>query len=126
MQFSLTTRHTEISDEIRDFAEKRVRQLEHFSPWIISCHLIIDTERKNFLAEINVNIGRHQINCRAKHRDVHAAIEGVIKKIEKRLRKLKTRFEKRRKRKSLPEPIPSEVSEDAHELIKGKNFSLKL
>jgi len=125
VQVTITTRHTEIGGEIHDFAARRVGQLAQYWSRLTEGHLIIDTEGRDFLVELNLRAGRHPISCHAHNADLHAAIEGVIKKTEKRLKKMKGKLEDHRKGYQVEPGEASAVPEDLPRLIKDDDIIVK-
>ncbi len=124
MQVTITSRHAEISEQTRDYGRKKIEHFSQIVSEITEVHLVIEKEKRGFLAEVNLLVPRHPINVRARAPEAAPAIDAVAKKAERRLRKLKTRIEKSRKQAPLPEPSP-EAIEEVPKLIREEGFLVK-
>lgn len=126
MHISITTRHAGISEEVKNYARQKLDKMG--SIWVgdAAVHLIIDSERSGFTAEINLHTGHSRINCRARNREVQAAVDKAVRKAEKCLRKLKDKYDKRRKKMDrISPPHPAAIPADIPRLIKVDDFVVK-
>lgn len=100
MQVSVTGRHVEITDAIRDHAMSEVeRRLREF-PRLVSTHMILDVQKYRQIAEIVVHGPNHMV-VEAKHEsnDLYASMDKAIEKAERQLRKAWDRMTERKGRK---------------------------
>lgn len=90
---TVTCRHMELTDAIRDYAEKKVESLSLDYPRIIEAKVILDVQKENQIAEMILFCANHiTIQATTTHEDLYAAIDGTISKIARRMRKHKTRL----------------------------------
>lgn len=94
LHITVTGRHLEITDAIRDYARRKVDSLHLDYPRIIEAKVILDvqTHHRHF-AEIILFCANHiTIECSSTSDDLYAAIDETISKIARRMRKFKTRL----------------------------------
>ncbi len=95
MNITLTGRHIEITDAIREFATKKVQGIHIDYPRIIQARIILDVQKDRHTAEIVLFCADHiTIQASTTTGDLYAAIDETISKIMRRMRKHKTRLMK--------------------------------
>ncbi|KPJ64105.1 hypothetical protein AMJ44_13395 [candidate division WOR-1 bacterium DG_54_3] len=52
MQIRTTARHFDLTDDLKNFAEKNIEKLEKYFNHIIDSHLILDMEKSRMTAEL--------------------------------------------------------------------------
>lgn len=94
---TVTCRHIELTEALRDYAEKKVEGLHLDYPRIIEARVVLDVEKsRRQIAEIILFCANHiTIQAQTTHEDLYAAIDETISKIARRMRKHKTRLLKR-------------------------------
>lgn len=93
----VTCRHIELTEALRDYAEKKIEGLHLDYPRIIEARVVLDVEKsRRQTAEIILFCANHiTIQAQTTHEDLYAAIDETISKIARRMRKHKTRLLKR-------------------------------
>ena len=92
MQISVTGRHMEVTESIRDFAHERVEHELSDFPRILHTHVILAIEKHRQIAEVVVQ-GPHHLRVEAKeeandmYASITAAVEKVAKQIERQMEK---------------------------------------
>lgn len=95
-QVTITCRHMELTDAIRDYAEKKIEGLRLDYPRIIEARVVLDVQNHRRIAGILLFCANHiTIDATTTHDDLYAAIDETISKIARRMRKHKTRLMKR-------------------------------
>lgn len=125
MPITITARHASIGEEVKSSARQSLVELEEMWGRDASAHMIIDAEKKGYMAEINLQAGHRQINCRARHRDVRVAVNQSVKKCEKRLKKIKGRMANRHKPKIQAPYQPEDFPQDIPRLVRNEDFVLE-
>jgi putative sigma-54 modulation protein len=119
---TITGRHVEITEAMRDHAYKKVEGLHLDYPKIIEAKVILDVQphKKRHIAEIILFCANHiTIEAHTETHDMYASIDETISKIARRMRKYKTRLlRKHRPRNNesirhLPEAVFSPAALDA-------------
>ncbi len=102
MELRITTRHTPLTDEIRNYAEKRLAKLDRRFRESLPVNVLIrkeNTRREEdrFVAEVTVRLRKGVIRGEERGSTPYAAIDSVENKIDRRIRRYKTRFMNRRR-----------------------------
>ncbi len=100
---TVTGRHVEITEAMREHAHKKVEGLHLDYPKIIEAKVILDVQpHHRHIAEIILFCANHiTIEAHSETRDMYASIDETIAKIARRMRKHKTRLlRKHRPRKN--------------------------
>ncbi len=101
---TVTGRHVDITDAMREYAEKKVEGLHLDYPKIIEAKVILDVQphHNRHIAEIILFCANHiTIEAHSETHDMYASIDETIGKIARRMRKYKTRLlRKHRPRKN--------------------------
>ncbi len=88
MQTSVTGRHMEISDALRDYTHDRVEHAMAEFPRIESVHIILAVEKYRQLAEIVVKAPNHiVVDAKDESDDMYVSIDGAVEKAAKQLRR---------------------------------------
>ena len=92
-QITVTVRHEETTDSLRDYATKKIQGLHLDYPKIIEAKAILDVQGKRHIAEIILFCANHiVIEASTEGLDMYGAIDATISKIARRMRKHKTRL----------------------------------
>ncbi len=94
LHITVTGRHLEITEAIRDYARRKIDSLHLDYPRIIEAKVILEvqTHHRHF-SEILLFCANHiTIECSTTSDDLYAAIDETISKIARRMRKFKTRL----------------------------------
>jgi putative sigma-54 modulation protein len=93
LPISITGRHMDITDSIRDYANKKIEGLHLDYPRIIDARVILDVQHHRHIAEIILHCANHiHIEVKSTTEDIYASIDESISKIARRMRKYKTRL----------------------------------
>lgn len=95
---TVTVRHEEITDSLRDYATKKVQGIHLDYPKITEAKVILDVQKNRHIAEIILFCTNHiTIDASTEGKDMYAAIDETISKITRRMRKQKTRLLKKQR-----------------------------
>jgi putative sigma-54 modulation protein len=93
---TITVRHEELTQSIRDYAAKKIESLHLDYPKIIEAKFILDVQKNRHIAEIVLFCANHiTIEAHSEAPSMYAAMDETIDKIARRMRKQKTRLMKR-------------------------------
>ena len=94
LHITVTGRHLEVTDAIREYARRKIDGLHLDYPRIIEAKVILDVQSHHrHFAEIVLFCANHiTIECSSTSDDLYAAIDETISKIARRMRKFKTRI----------------------------------
>ncbi len=96
LPITVTVRHEEVTDSLREYARKKIEGLHLDYPKIIEAKAILDVQKNRQIAEIILFCTNHiTIEATTEGRDMYVALDETIDKISRRMRKHKTRLLKK-------------------------------
>jgi putative sigma-54 modulation protein len=109
MNVSITGRRVKITPDVRQYIEKNMKKLDHYTDHIYDFKLTINHERHIYFAEVNINVKRKMIHIFAKTHDIYSVIDTLFDKIEIKMSRHHDRLTNRRAM-PLKETIAEEVA----------------
>jgi putative sigma-54 modulation protein len=100
MQIRTTARHFELTDDLRDFAEKGIQKLGRYFNHIIDTHLILETEKSRMTAELKLKVYGTVLTSKHKSFDMYDSVEKVIGKMEGQLKRYKGKLKDKKIKKA--------------------------
>ena len=92
MNVNITVRHTDITDQTKEYMEQKVQRLSKYFNNIQSISLIVDEEKFNQIVEILVNSPVFNIAVKESAENVRAAFDKALHVAEKSIRREKERI----------------------------------
>jgi len=86
MQITITARHFELTDPIKDYADSAMRGLKRYFDNIIVAEMILRIEKNRNIAELNLSVKKVNLLLRLTEQDMYTAIDSVIRKIERQIK----------------------------------------
>lgn len=100
MNVTISGRHIDITDGMREhIGLGLVKVKEHFSK-VIDVDIILDVQRHQHIAEINLHANGIRINAKESSGDLYSSIDSALSKIDKQVRKHKDRINRHQPRTS--------------------------
>jgi len=87
MQITITARHFELTDPIKDYADIAMRGLKKYFDHIIVAEMILRAEKNRNIAELNLSVKKLNLVAKSREQDMYTAIDSVIRKIERQIKK---------------------------------------
>ena len=119
MQIRTTARHFDLTDDLKNFAEKHIEKLERYFNHIIDSHLILDMEKSRMTAELKVKVYGTVLTSKHRSFDMYDSVEKVIDKMGSQLKRYKGKLtDKKAKKAQKASPLerktegPSESEEE--------------
>lgn len=128
MNINFTARHTNITPEIRQFCEKRVRSLEKFLGKKIDVDLILSVEKYRHKVDINIKARKSALNAVEETQDMLSSLSLAFDNIEKRVKKEKEKLRERKRRKNREREtffLPAEAEERPRRVVRSQDYSSK-
>ena len=133
MKFNFTDKKGQATDELRDYAEKKIGKLDRFFKTESEAFITFAKERGRFTAEVTIKNDGIFYRVTDTTSDIFASVDSAVAAIERQIRKNKTRLGKRIRSGSLErdiEPVVShdEADEDEHQefkIVRTKEFPVK-
>ena len=96
MQINVTFRHTDHSDELKDYIHDRFARLKKYSDTPMNVNVVLTAEKFRKSAEVVITGDGIRAAAKQEHDDLRAAIDLVLDKIERQLKKYRDKFKARR------------------------------
>jgi putative sigma-54 modulation protein len=114
MQVSVTFRHIEATEALREHAERRVERIAKYLHRPIDAHVVLSVTKRRHAAEIVLNADRTTFSCKEETSDLYSAIDLAADKLEQRARKHTSKLKShkvpapvsRRRTAAMPAPSP--------------------
>jgi putative sigma-54 modulation protein len=91
MQITVTFRHLEPRQALRDYAEEKLERVKKYLRRPIDAHVILSVAKERHLAEITLKADHVTMFAAEETHDLHSAIDFAVAKLEHQAEKLKTR-----------------------------------
>lgn len=114
MQLIISTRHTQLSNRVREGVEEQFARLERFEPRITRVEVTLLEEKNHREVEVRLSIARAgQLHAHAEAADFRSAVDAVISKLTRQLKRQRSRS---REHKAPDKELAMELSVDESEL----------
>ena len=133
MKFKFTDKKIQVTDELREYAEKKIGKLDRFFKAESEAFVTFATERGRYIAEVTLKNNGMFYRVTDTTNDLFASIDSAVAAIERQIRKNKTRLEKRLRAGSLdrerqPAVIHDPADDDEYQefkIVRTKMFPVK-
>ncbi|MDR1736751.1 MAG: ribosome-associated translation inhibitor RaiA [Oscillospiraceae bacterium] len=131
MKYHFFEKKVDISEELREYAQKKIGKLEKFFKVESDASVSFIREGNRHITEITVANDGVIFRARENSDDMYAGIDSGVSAIERQIRKNKTRLEKRLRHGAFEREIPVTTPDSAIEedtdftIIREKRFDLK-
>ncbi len=98
MQISITARHFELTQAIRDHVENACKKLTKYFDHIINIHVTLAWENNRNICEMSLHASRYGLQSQCEENDMYLAIDNTIDKIEAQIKKLKEKVTHHKKK----------------------------
>jgi putative sigma-54 modulation protein len=118
MQIRTTARHFDLTDDLKNFAEKQIGKLGRYFNHIIDSHLILDMEKSRMTAELKVKVYGTVLTSKHRSFDMYDSVERVIDKMEGQLKRYKGKLTDKKAKKAQtasPQKRRAETSSESEE-----------
>lgn len=96
MKIKITGRHIDVSNRLRDYAEKKIVRLEKHFQQLIDIHLILYIEKLDHIAELIITGDSVQFHAREKAADFYSALDLLVDKMESQVSRFKEKITSRK------------------------------
>jgi len=118
LDVTVSSRHTEVPDNLRRVAEEKIGRLSRFLEGMDRAEVHFSEERNPRIAdrevcEVTLEGHGHHVRCKVRATDGFVAVDRAVEKLESQLHKLKTKLKKRQHGSGLPSAAdpPTELPE---------------
>ena len=127
MKFVYVGRDLEVSDALKDRAEKKLAKLARYFQDDVEALIRLSQQRggRN-TAEITISVGSLLLRAEESTNDMYASIDSAVDKLNRQIRRHRTKLEKRLRVTLEPEAAESEAADDEnYKVVRTKTFSVK-
>ena len=108
MQVSITGRHIEITDAMRNHVEKRLGHVKRYFDGLLDAQVVLTVERHRHVAEMTLYANSICMHGHEATGDMYTSVDKVVEKIERQLRRYKGKLQSHRQaRKGKAEELPT-------------------
>lgn len=132
MQITVTGRHFEITDALRQRIENKIHKLDRYLDGITDVHVVLSVEKHRHIAEIILQANGNSIRSVEETHDMYLAVDTVIDKVERQIRRQrkrgtgrKTRFIAKESEMATDEGFVEEAVKEQPRVIRSKRFAIK-
>ncbi len=94
MNISVTFRHMEPSDALKNYVEERASRVTKYLDRPVDGNVTLKVEKFRQIADVVINVNGIRIAGEESHEDMYAAIDLVMDKIERQVKKYKSKITK--------------------------------
>lgn len=131
--YNVRGENIEVTQAIRDYAEKRVSKLEKFFTDVPDATAHVNLKvypDKTAKAEVTIPLSFLVLRAEETTDDLYKSIDFVVEKLERQVRKYKTKINRKQRQRGLEEfavlePEQEESSEPELEIVRSKRIDLK-
>lgn len=134
MKFTFTTKKVELSDSVKEYAEKKISRLDRYFKDEAEAYVTFSVEKNNrCVVEVTIRGGNTLFRAQEENKEgnMRAAIDDAQEYINRQIRKNKTRLEKRLRQGAfdptalVDEPETEVAEETTFDIVREKHFSVK-
>ena len=124
MKFNFTDKKVQVTDELREYAERKVGKLDRFFKTESEAFITFASERGRYIAEVTLKNNGIFYRVTDTTNDMFASIDSAVAAIERQIRKNKTRLEKRLRAGSLDRDHEPAVMHDSGDDEEQQEFNI--
>jgi len=128
MKINISGRHMNVTDDVRDWAEKKFGKLEKYFRREAEADLTFSTEKHGSFVKLEATIVHRGMVYRTeiKNHDALSVIDKAVDTIDRQIRKHKTKLEKKFHSGAFDDyELPEDSSENSYSVVKSKKFPIK-
>lgn len=124
MNIIVTGRHIKLTDNLKKYAEKKIKKFKKYLGNITEAIVTLSAEKYRHRAEVLLKVNGMLIQAEGVTQEVYSSIDEVVEKLERQVKKYKEKIVSHRG-KSGKTPLTVGVRESSPKIIKRKAFDLK-
>lgn len=97
MQINISGHHIELTPALKDYAEEKIKRLEHHFDQITSADITLTVEKLRQKAECSIHVSGGDLHASAEDENMYAAIDSLSDKLDRQLLKHKEKLVARSK-----------------------------
>lgn len=129
MQITVTGRHFEITDPLRQHIETKIKKLDRYIDGITDVYVVLSVEKHRHIAEITLQANGSPLRALEEKHDMYLAFDTVFEKIERQVRRQKDKGTDRKGRaveiETELEAGDAVVSDAPPKVIRSRRMAIK-
>lgn len=117
MKLKITARHLTLSNNQKEYAEKKIQKLDKYFKQLIDAHIIMHKEKLDHFAEVLINGDGVQFHGREKSSDFYSSIDLLFEKMEKQISRYKEKHSGHKIDASAVKPVMTYSPDETNEII---------
>ncbi len=94
MQVSITGRHVDLTDPLKNYVQEKLQHLKHSFDHVLDVHVVLSVEKFRQRCEISIQTNGMNIHASHETEDMYASIDGVIDKLNRQLKRYRQKLRK--------------------------------
>jgi putative sigma-54 modulation protein len=115
MQVSVTFRHMNPTDALKEFAADKVSRIEKFIHAPTDAHVVLSVEKYLHKAEINISANGVRMRAEETSEDMYSSIDAATSKIERQVKRYRNKLSSHKPREGHAQKVMLNVLEAARE-----------
>jgi putative sigma-54 modulation protein len=108
MKISITGRHFDVTDHLKNHAEKRANKFKHYFDKITEMDVTMEKEHTLYKVSATFDVDKKTFHIETKDYDVYDSVDKLMEKIERRIRRHREKITSHHKRIPLSQ-VASEI-----------------
>lgn len=127
MQITIIGKNIEVSEYLRDLANKKVSKLARYFPQDAEVQVTMSVEKNRHIVEVTIPYAGGIIRGEEVTGDMYASIDNVISKLEKQIIRHRTKLEKSLRYEETPQDSGwyEDDEDEGPQIVRVKRFSMK-
>lgn len=127
MQITITARHFELTEPIKEYAETSIRGLKKYFEQIIIADMILRVEKNRNIAELHIKVKKLSLICKSREKDMYAAIDSSVKKMERQVKRYIGKLQRHHSNKNISiKNIPQREVKQVYNILHKKIIPVEL
>ncbi len=106
MKIDFTGRHYEVDDQVRGYAEGKLRKLRKHLDEPVEVHLILEVEKRRQIAELHIHHRHGSVQAAEEADEMRDAIKAAVDKAQKQARRARKKHKGKKRRGRAKQPLP--------------------
>lgn len=98
MRISITARHFDLTDGLREHTEERLEKLDRYSVPFLDAHVVLTVEKYRHQAEVTLQGKGFSLNGKAESSDMYTSVDQAVQKLEAQVRRHKDKTSDRKQK----------------------------
>jgi len=94
MQVSITGRHVELTDAMKNYVNDKLQHLKHSFDHVVDVHVVLSVEKFRQRCEVSMQVSGINIHGSHETDDMYASIDGVMDKLNRQLKRYRAKLRK--------------------------------